>query len=113
MKMYGIKNCDTIKKASKWLDNNGIDFEFHDYKKNPPNEDLISNFIKNIDLELLINKRGTTYRKLSDNKREAINNDNNLINLIIDNPSIIKRPILFTGNEYIIGFNEDEYKKLL
>ena len=113
MKMYGIKNCDTIKKACKWLESNGVDFEFSDYKKQPPTKVLIENWVKEIELDLLINKRGTTYRKLSEQQKEAANNTDSAIRIMLENPSIIKRPILHTGDKYIVGFKEEEYKELV
>lgn len=112
MKMYGIKNCDTVKKACKRLEDNGVEFEFHDYKKQPPTEELLRKWCENIGIDLLINKRGTTYKKLSEEQKQSVNNEGSAIKIMIENPSIIKRPILFTGNKYIVGFNEEDYKEL-
>ena len=110
---YGIKNCDTIKKARSFLNENKISYEFYDYKKNAPTEAFLKDVIEQIGLGIVVNKRGTTYRKLSDNEKEALEDKNKALPIIINNSSIIKRPIVHTGNKYIVGFNKDEYKELL
>ena len=68
--LYGIKNCDTIKKARKWLDDHSVSYDFHDFRKDGINKTLINHFLKKVDLETLLNKRGTTWRKLSDQEKE-------------------------------------------
>lgn len=113
MKMFGIKNCDTIKKAKKWLDDHGIAYEFHDYKKDGLSEAQLNRFIAVVGVEALINKRGTTYRQL-----DAAIKENLTLELakqvMLDNPSIIKRPLLFTqGDHFILGFSTEQYQTLL
>lgn len=113
MKMYGIKNCDTIKKAKKWLDDHGIAYEFHDYKKDGLSEAQLNHFVTVVGVEALINKRGTTYRQL-----DAAIKDNLTLELakqvMLDNPSIIKRPLLFTQDDhFILGFSTEQYQTLL
>ncbi len=91
--LYGIKNCDTVKKARKWLDANSVPYIFHDFRVDGINKTLVNNFLKQIDIDILINKRGTTWRKLSDNEKE-IKTKAQAVALMVDNPTIIKRPVL-------------------
>ncbi len=110
MKMYGIKNCDTIKKAKKWLEANGSDFTFHDYKKDGIEQAQLVVWIKALGWEALVNKRGTTYRKLDDAVKE--NMDEALaIKVMLENNSIIKRPLLEYNGQFLLGFKADEYQK--
>lgn len=109
MKMYGIKNCDTIKKAQKWLQEAGVEFEFHDFKKQGIDEELADTLLKNVDYSLLINKRGTTWRQLDDATKNNL--DESLAKqLMLDNPSIIKRPVLEHNGQYLVGFKADDYQ---
>lgn len=108
--MYGIKNCDTIKKASKWLDENQVCFHFHDYRKAGLTEALLRTFTENLDWQTLINKRGTTWRQLSDDEKNAITDIDSAIALMLEKPAIIKRPILVSPDKrYIVGFNTNDY----
>jgi len=109
MKIYGIKNCDTMKKAIKWLADNQLDVEFHDYKKDGLSADLLKQLVANIGWESLVNKRGTTYRKLDDNIKDNLD-EASAITVMLDNPSIIKRPILEKGSAYLLGFKADQYQ---
>ncbi len=109
--LYGIKNCDTVKKARKWLDTNSVPYTFHDFRVDGIDKTLINNFLKQIDLEILINKRGTTWRKLSDEEKE-ITNKTQAIKLMIENPAIIKRPVLDVNKTLAIGFSEESYKSI-
>ena len=108
--LYGIKNCDTVKKARKWLDNHSVSYTFHDFRVDGINKTLINDFLKNIDREILINKRGTSWRKLS-NKEKETTKKTELVELILNNPTIIKRPVLKKGSKYHVGFN-DELSKI-
>lgn len=110
--IYGIKNCDTMKKAFKWLGDHNIGYNFHDYKKSGIDESIIKQAITDHGWERVINKRGTTWRQLEDIIKNNI--DTKLaLNIAIDNPSIIKRPLLLNGNKIIIGFDENTYTKAL
>lgn len=109
--LYGIKNCDTVKKARKWLDANSVPYTFHDFRVDGIDKTLINNFLKQIDLEVLINKRGTTWRKLSDEEKE-IKNKTQAVTLMIENPTIIKRPVLDANKKYFVGFKDDNYKSI-
>lgn len=112
MKIYGIKNCDTMKKALKWLDAHETAYEFHDYKKAGLSPELADTFLQNIELEQLINKRGTTYRALDDATTTKISALDKAVakQVMLDNPSIIKRPVLEKDGEYLLGFKAEQYQ---
>ena len=109
--MYGIPNCDTIKKARNWLKTNDVDYEFHNYKKDGVPEEELNKWIKRLGWEILLNKRGTTWRKLDETTKSKVN-EKSAIKIMLDNPSIIKRPVLDTGKSILVGFNENEYKQI-
>ncbi|WP_089140098.1 ArsC family reductase [Vibrio rumoiensis] len=110
--MYGIPNCDTIKKAKKWLDANGVEYHFHDYRKEGIDTELVSLFCQQFGWETVVNKRGTTYRQLTDEKKNTLNAENALL-LLVENPAMIKRPILLTDTAALIGFKAADYETLL
>lgn len=112
IKIYGISNCDSMKKARKWLDINKLDYEFHDYKKSGVPEKNLKQWVKIAGWETVLNKRGTTWRKLDDTIKNTIDEPSS-IEVMLDNPSTIKRPVLENGKQLLIGFNEDDYKTLL
>jgi len=109
--LYGIKNCDTVKKARKWLDDNSVPYTFHDFRVDGINKTLVNNFLKQVDIETLINKRGTTWRKLSDTEKE-IKTKTQAVALMVENPAIIKRPVLDVNKKVTVGFSEESYKSL-
>ena len=109
--IYGIKNCDTMKKAFKWLDEHGVDYDFHDYKKVGLDEKQLKTWVKQVGWETLVNRRGTTWRKLPEADRENIN-EAKAIKLMLANLSLIKRPVLNNSNTLQIGFKADEYEQL-
>ncbi len=110
--VYGIPNCDTIKKARKWLEENNLEYQFHDYKKSGVPEKNLKSWVQAAGWEAILNKRGTTWRKLSDKIKKSID-ETSSIKVMLDNPSAIKRPILENGKTLLVGFKEDEYKILL
>lgn len=110
--MYGIPNCGTIKKARAWLETHGVDYAFHDYKRQGVEERLLRDWVKAFGWEQVLNKRGMTWRKL-DEELKATMDENQAIRTMLEKHSIIKRPILVTGNEIILGFVEDEYARKL
>ncbi len=109
--LYGIKNCDTVKKARKWLDANSVPYTFHDFRVDGINKTLVNNFLKHVDVETLINKRGTTWRKFSDKEKE-IKTKAQAVELMVDNPTIIKRPVLEVNKKVIVGFSDEVYKSI-
>ncbi len=112
IKIYGIPNCDTMKKARKWLDANNLEYEFHDYKKSGVPENKLKLWVKSAGWDIVLNKRGTTWRKLDDEIKNNID-ENSAIQVMLENPSAIKRPIIENDNMLLVGFKEDEYKSLL
>ncbi len=106
--MFGIPNCDTIKKAKKWLEVEDIAYEFHDYRKQGVDAALVAEFCDALGWEVVLNKRGTTYRQLTQEQKDSLNQDN-AIQLLVDNPAMIKRPILKVNDQLHIGFKADQY----
>lgn len=107
--IYGIKNCDTMKKARAWLDKAGIDYAFHDYKTAGIDKAHLERWSNNVGWETLLNRAGTTFRKLPDKDKEGLTAAK-AIKLMIEQPSMIKRPVLETGKQLLVGFKPDEYK---
>lgn len=110
MKIYGIKNCDTVKKARKWLDEQGIAYEFHDFRKDGLDDALLSYWEEAVGWEILINRRGTTWRKLPDEVRDTISAQS-AHDIMLENPSIIKRPVVEHEGSVSVGFKADEWAK--
>ncbi|MCK5003218.1 MAG: ArsC family reductase [Gammaproteobacteria bacterium] len=108
--LFGIPNCDTMKKARRWLEANDVTYIFHDYKKAGVPEDELKLWIKTIGWEILLNRRGTTWRKLDDSVKENIDKVS-AIQVMIENPSAIKRPVLEIDDQLLVGFSEDTYKE--
>jgi len=109
--MYGIPNCDTIKKARKWLEAQGVDYQFHDYRKDGVNADLVSEFCQALGWENVLNKRGTTYRQLTQEQKDSLDQDN-AIPLLVEQPAMIKRPVLRVDGQIHIGFKAEQYASL-
>jgi arsenate reductase len=107
--MYGIKNCDTIKKARAWLDQNGIAFEFHDYKTLGIDQGTLEVWCREAGWEVLLNRAGTTFRKLPEKDKEGLN-EQSAIKLMVAQPSMIKRPVLDIGKRRLVGFKPDSYE---
>ncbi len=113
IELYGITNCDTVKKARNWLAENNIVYEFSDFKKNAPSEAVIRQWLEQVPLETLLNKRGTTWRKLDDaNRQAAENNLEEAIRLMTENPSLINRPVLRKEDRVYVGFSVENYQKI-
>ncbi|HKI74292.1 MAG TPA: ArsC family reductase, partial [Pseudomonadales bacterium] len=106
--MYGISNCDTIKKARKWLEAHKVAFRFHDYRKDGLDGKMLDRWCKELGVDALINRRGTTWRKLPDAARQDLS-PAAAKKIMLENPAIIKRPLLDTGKQRILGFSEAEY----
>lgn len=101
--LYGIKNCDTVKKARKWLEGAGIEYRFHDYRKDGINAELLSRFATHLGWESLLNTRGTTWRKLDEADRQDVD-EGKAITLMAANDALVKRPVWQKGDEYRLGF---------
>ena len=113
MKMYGIPNCDTVKKARAWLDAHSVDYEFHDYKKHGVDAALLAQWMAKAGWEKVLNRQGQTWRKLSDAEKAAVKDDTSAIKLLRDKPSAIKRPAIEVKGQLLLGFDADEYQKML
>ncbi len=110
--IYGIKNCDTMKKAMNWLTEHNIEFTFHDYRKDGIDSAWLSELVQKVDIDVLINKRGTTFRQLSDVQKQALNTTT-AIPLLLEQPAMIKRPLLIQDELIEFGFKADRYHQLL
>ena len=107
--IYGIKNCDTMKKARAWLDKNKIEYAFHDYKTAGIDRDRLERWSKKVGWETLLNKAGTTFKKLPEKDREGVT-EKKAIALMLDQPSMIKRPVLdLGGGKLLVGFKPETY----
>lgn len=113
--LYGIRNCDTMKKARAWLDQHGIEYRFHDYKVEGIDEKSLQRWCKHFGWEKVLNRAGTTFKKLAEKDRENLD-ERKAIALMLAQPSMIKRPVLEivgrSGNK-LIGFKPDEYRKAM
>lgn len=111
--IYGIKNCDTMKKAFAFLDKAKVDYEFHDYKKAGVDRALLERWSKKLGWESLLNRAGMTFRKLPDKEKEGLN-EGKAMKLMLAQPSMIKRPVLdLGGGKLLVGFKADDYKAVL
>lgn len=110
--VYGIPNCDTVKKARKWLDERGVTYSFHDYRRDGVPEDGLRDWVARESWETVLNRRGTTFRKLDDADKSEID-ANKAIALMIAHPSVIKRPIVDYGGDVLVGFDPDEWATVI
>ena len=109
--IYGIANCDTMKKARAWLSQNGIDFVFHDYRKQGLDAEQLSRWIDTLGWQDMLNRRGTTWRKIADADKASIDRES-AIQIMLDNPAIIKRPLLAIDDHLHLGFSDSQYSDL-
>lgn len=109
--LYGIHNCDTVKKARKWLDANDMDYQFVDFRKDGTDKQKIARWIDKAGAETVLNKRGTTWRKLLP-EQQQIESDQALVELLSEQPTLIKRPVLEAGDKLLIGFSEASYSEI-
>jgi Spx/MgsR family transcriptional regulator len=114
MQLFGIPNCNTVKKARDWLTGHGITYEFHDFKKNGVSQALLESWLSQLPWEKLVNRAGLTWRKLSDAEKSAVIDANTALNLMLEKSSVIKRPVLVKDGKILcLGFTEATYKELL
>lgn len=107
--LYGIPNCDTVKKARTWLADNGHDFTFHDFKKQGLSRELVAGWLEQLDWETLVNRKGTTWRNLPDERKAQVNDKAGALELMLENPSVVKRPVLAGAGPVLVGFSPDMY----
>ena len=112
IKIFGIKNCDTMKKAFRWLDANNLEYSFHDYKKEGLDEATAKAWVDELGWDNIINKRGTTWRKLDEETKGTMDN-NNAVHIMMTQPSIIKRPLLVVKESIYLGFDAENYAQKL
>ena len=108
--IYGIKNCDTMKKARAWLDAHGVTYSFHDYKAEGIDRAKLEGWVKRAGWETLLNRAGTTFRKLPEKDKEGLTEKKAVV-LMLAQPSTIKRPVLEAGRTLLVGFRPDDYAK--
>ena len=109
--LYGIKNCDTVKKATKWLTENNIAHQLYDFKKQPLTAELLTEFVSQSDWSLLLNKRSTTFRNLSDDIKNNLTDDV-IFAAVLEQPTLLKRPLLPLNGELNLGFKVEQYQNI-
>ena len=109
-RLYGIRNCDTMKKAWTWLDQHGVAYDFHDYKAGGIDRPVLEAWVRKLGWEVLLNKAGTTFKKLPEPDKEGLT-EKKAIALMLAQPSMIKRPVLEAKGKLCVGFRPEEYKK--
>ena len=109
MMLYGIKNCDTIKKARRFLEHAGVDYQFHDYRQDGLDQTLLAQFAAKLGWQQLLNTRGTTYRQLSEADKAGLN-EQKALTLMLAQPAMIKRPLLEHNGQYTLGFSITTYQ---
>jgi Spx/MgsR family transcriptional regulator len=109
MIIYGISNCDTVKKAKNWLDSHNIDYKFHDFRKDGINRDIITGWLNTVAWDKILNKRSTSWRNLDASTQQAVN-ATNVVDLLVENPTLIKRPVMDVNDIITVGFNSDTYQ---
>ena len=108
--IYGIRNCDTMKKARAWLDSHGVAYDFHDYKSEGVAKEKLKGWSDAVGWETLLNRAGTTFRKLPDSDKESLD-ERKALALMLAQPSMIKRPVLDLGGKLLVGFRPEIYEK--
>jgi arsenate reductase len=111
MIIYGISNCDTVKKAKNWLDSHNIGYRFHDFRKDGLNKDIINGWLKTVAWDKILNKLSTSWRNLDAATQQSIN-ATNVVDLLVENPTLIKRPVMDVNDIITVGFNSDTYQSI-
>lgn len=109
LKLYGIKNCDTVKRSRKWLEQHGYEYEFHDFRSEGLDSDLLELFVEKIGWENLLNRRGTTWRKLPESDRENLD-EAKAKRLMLSQPTLIKRPVIDHDHRFCAGFSPEFFQ---
>ena len=108
--LYGIPNCDTVKQARKWLDAEGIAYQFHDFRQDGLDTARLTRWIKRLGWEALLNRRSTSWRQLSEQQRKNLD-EHQAIDLMLTTPTLIRRPVLEGADTLLVGFSQDNYLK--
>ncbi|AOV16717.1 arsenate reductase [Acidihalobacter aeolianus] len=109
--LYGIRQCDTVTKARKWLEARHIDYEFHDFRVEGLSPELLQGWVSRLGHEILVNRRGTTWRRLDESWKDGLDKPR-AIQLMLENPTVIKRPVLDFADSLLVGFNEADYSNV-
>ncbi|MEH6577987.1 MAG: ArsC family reductase [Amphritea sp.] len=109
--LYGISNCDTVKKAQRWLSANQVQFSFHDFRKDGLSRNQLEQWVAELGWETLLNKRSTSWRQLNDETKNNID-EQSAIRVMLETPTLIKRPVMDLGDQLKVGFKESEYAAL-
>lgn len=113
LKLYGIPNCNTVKKARTWLEANGTPYVFHDFRKDGVDAALLQGWLKQVSWDKLVNRAGMTWRGLPDSAKAAVADNASAIALMLDKPSVIKRPVLVKDDRILqLGFSEAAYQSI-
>jgi arsenate reductase len=110
VRLYGLASCDTVRKARRWLSDHQVEVSFVDFKKQPPDRDLISQWLKHLPYDSLLNTRGTTWRKLDELVKKSIVDQASAVELMLAQPSVIKRPVLEWSDQLAVGFSDSLYQ---
>lgn len=111
--VYGIPNCDSVKKASVWLTDHGVDFVFHDFKKQGVPPEAVDLWLKHISWDLLVNRKGTTWRKLDPSLQARVTDAASAHALMLEHSSVIKRPVVVKGQTVIVGVNPEAWTRVM
>jgi len=109
MILYGINNCDTVKKAKNWLETHNINYQFHDFRKQGLDANTINRWLQSVSWDKILNKRSTSWRNLDPSIQQTVN-ETNIVDLLIENPTLIKRPVMDVNDTITLGFNSDTYQ---
>ena len=109
--LYGIKNCDTVKKARTWLEQHGVEYEFHDFRVDGLERDAVQAWLAELGWQNLVNKRSTSWKALGEQQRDSMD-DQSALAAILEQPTLIKRPLLDTGHERFTGFSAANYQTI-
>lgn len=110
--LYGIPNCDQVKKARTWLEQQGRAYSFHDFKKAGLSRETVGRWLAALPWEQLVNRKGTTWRALPDERKQAVKDAASALDLMLEQPSVVKRPVLETGNGIYTGYADDLYQEI-
>ena len=109
--LYGIKNCDSVKKAKHWLEAHAVDYRFHDFRVDGLQQQLLDEWLRQVEYDVLLNKRSRTWKELTGEQRENIQ-QKKALRLMLEHPTLIKRPVIDTGSALMVGFTESRYDDL-
>jgi len=115
IRLFGIPNCDSVKKARVWLDDKGVDYEFQDFKKSPLTTNQLKNWCKHVGWETLVNKKSTTWRALSPEIQKSVTNESSACQLLVEYPSLVKRPVMWSteSEQVIVGVQPSLWEKMV